>query len=66
MRPNTERPITCEIGSNILVGGDPERIKSAAFAVLDGSLRHSVIPEKWDGQAASRIVDTLLAHVNRA
>jgi UDP-N-acetylglucosamine 2-epimerase (non-hydrolysing) len=66
MRPNTERPITCKLGSNILVGTDPGRIKSAAFAVLDGSLRQSVIPEKWDGHAASRIVDTLLAHVDRA
>jgi UDP-N-acetylglucosamine 2-epimerase (non-hydrolysing) len=60
MRPNTERPITCELGSNILVGTDPERIKSAAFSVLNGSVRESVIPEKWDGQAASRIVDILL------
>jgi UDP-N-acetylglucosamine 2-epimerase (non-hydrolysing) len=60
MRPNTERPITCELGSNILVGTDPERIKSAAFSVLNGSVRKSVIPEKWDGQAASRIVDILL------
>lgn len=61
MRPNTERPITCEIGSNILVGNDPARIKSAAFSVLDGSIRQSSIPEKWDGQAAARIVDVLLA-----
>jgi UDP-N-acetylglucosamine 2-epimerase (non-hydrolysing) len=60
MRPNTERPITCELGSNILVGTDPERIKSAAFSVLNGSVRESMIPEKWDGQTASRIVDILL------
>jgi len=61
MRPNTERPITCELGSNILVGTDPERIKSAAFSVLNGSVREPAIPEKWDGQAAPRIVDRLLA-----
>jgi len=59
MRPNTERPITCELGTNILVGSDPERIRAAAFAVLDGAVRPSSIPEKWDGQAAERIVDIL-------
>jgi UDP-N-acetylglucosamine 2-epimerase (non-hydrolysing) len=61
MRPNTERPITCELGTNILVGNDPERIRAAALAVLDGTLRPSSIPEKWDGHAAERIVETLLS-----
>jgi len=61
MRPNTERPITCEIGTNILVGTDPDRIRAAAMAVLDGQTRPSSIPERWDGHAAERIVDALLA-----
>jgi UDP-N-acetylglucosamine 2-epimerase (non-hydrolysing) len=60
MRPNTERPITCELGTNILAGTDPERIRSAAFAVLDGQVRPSSVPDRWDGRAASRIVDVLL------
>jgi len=60
MRPNTERPITCEIGTNILTGSDPDRIRTAAFAVLDGAVRPSSIPEKWDGKAAERIVNVLL------
>ena len=64
MRHNTERPITCEIGTNILAGTSPERIRTAAFAVLDGSLRKSSMPEKWDGQAAGRIADVLLAAAN--
>jgi len=60
MRPNTERPITCEIGSNVLVGTDPRRIVQEARSILDGNNRHSEIPEKWDGHAAERIVDVLL------
>jgi UDP-N-acetylglucosamine 2-epimerase (non-hydrolysing) len=60
MRPNTERPITCELGTNQLVGTDPARIRAAAFAVLDGRSRPFSIPEKWDGHAAARIVDILL------
>lgn len=60
MRPNTERPITCEVGTNILVGNHPDRIREAAFAVLSNGHRPHSIPEKWDGHAAERIVDILL------
>jgi len=60
MRPNTERPITCEIGTNRLVGTDPEVIRRKAFAVLDGDRDESSVPEKWDGRAAERIVEVLL------
>ncbi len=61
MRPNTERPITCEIGTNVLVGTDPARILQEANAILDGRTRSRAIPEKWDGHAAERIVDVLLS-----
>lgn len=61
MRLNTERPVTCDLGTNILVGTDPDRIRAAAFAVLDGAVRPSSIPEKWDGLAAGRIVDVLIS-----
>ena len=60
MRPNTERPITCELGTNILVGNDPARIRSTALEILDGASRRGSIPEKWDGHAAERIVDVLV------
>ena len=61
MRPNTERPITCEIGTNILVGTDPECIVRAAHSILDGNARRGSIPEKWDGRAAERITEVLLS-----
>jgi UDP-N-acetylglucosamine 2-epimerase (non-hydrolysing) len=60
MRPNTERPITCEIGTNVLVGTDPQRILQEANGILDGRTRPGAIPEKWDGHAAERIVEVLL------
>jgi UDP-N-acetylglucosamine 2-epimerase (non-hydrolysing) len=62
MRNNTERPITCTLGTNILVGTDPERIRHAACSVLDGQ-RSASIPPKWDGHAGARIVDRLLGIV---
>lgn len=61
MRPNTERPVTCEMGTNVLVGNDPERIKEAVqHALVNGKGAHR-IPPKWDGRAGERIVRTLMA-----
>lgn len=58
IRENTERPVTIEIGTNRLVGSDPEDLKSAAFELLIGSLRSQTTkPPLWDGKAAVRIVD---------
>jgi len=59
MRPNTERPITCEIGTNVLVGTDPRRILHEANMILDGHTSSGTIPDKWDGHADERIVDIL-------
>ncbi len=59
MRENTERPITVEIGSNVLVGTDTERIIAEAQKVLDGNAKKGQIPELWDGKAAERIVRIL-------
>jgi UDP-N-acetylglucosamine 2-epimerase (non-hydrolysing) len=61
LRSNTERPITCELGTNILVGSDGERIRQTAFALLERSRQAPCVPDKWDGHAAERIVDILLA-----
>jgi UDP-N-acetylglucosamine 2-epimerase (non-hydrolysing) len=60
MRANTERPITCEVGTNVLVGSNADEILAQATAILAGDVKPGVIPEKWDGRAAERIVDVLL------
>src|SRR5437016_9108721 len=60
LRSNTERPITCEEGTNQLVGNDKVRILKAARRVLDGPPPSAGrVPEKWDGKAAERIVQVL-------
>lgn len=61
LRENTERPITCELGTNAVVGNSKEKIIFAAKSVLDGNVSSSQIPEKWDGKAAKRIVECLLS-----
>ena len=59
MRENTERPITVDVGTNVLVGTDTERIIAEAQKVLDGNAKKGQIPELWDGKAAERIVRIL-------
>ena len=63
LRLNTERPITIEMGTNILVGTDPEEIKKAAFEMLDrgSEISDKKIPPLWDGETAGRICDELLS-----
>ena len=59
LRENTERPVTCEIGTNQLVGSDPERIKSCFDEVMMNGVGASEDPPFWDGHAAERIVEIL-------
>jgi UDP-N-acetylglucosamine 2-epimerase (non-hydrolysing) len=65
LRENTERPITCELGTNILAGTDPTDILRHAMRVLNAPAPTNRVPEKWDGQAGGRIVDVLLAWLQR-
>jgi UDP-N-acetylglucosamine 2-epimerase (non-hydrolysing) len=62
LRNNTERPVTVELGTNELVGVDPQKIVTAAEKILtrDEEAPHS-IPPLWDGKAAGRICDELIA-----
>lgn len=60
IRPNTERPITCTEGTNVLVGNDPAKVRAAAHQILHGQSLSGKIPEKWDGRAAERIVHSLI------
>jgi UDP-N-acetylglucosamine 2-epimerase (non-hydrolysing) len=59
MRENTERPVTVDIGTNVIVGSDTELIKKEADKILDGNGKKGQIPELWDGKAAERIVSIL-------
>lgn len=62
LRENTERPVTIEMGTNVLVGTDPSKIKAAAFKALanESNYQNAQIPPLWDGKTAGRICDELL------
>lgn len=59
IRENTERPVTVDEGTNVLVGTDPARIMSEAQRILDGEGKQGRRPALWDGRAAERIVAVL-------
>jgi UDP-N-acetylglucosamine 2-epimerase (non-hydrolysing) len=61
LRENTERPVTVEQGTNSVVGTDPNVIRKAVADQLQGNCKAGRRPEKWDGAAAERIVDDLVA-----
>ncbi|MCF8227282.1 MAG: UDP-N-acetylglucosamine 2-epimerase (non-hydrolyzing) [Bacteroidales bacterium] len=59
LRENTERPVTIKEGTNQIIGNKPEVIISETKSILNASQKTTNPPEKWDGQAASRIVSIL-------
>jgi UDP-N-acetylglucosamine 2-epimerase (non-hydrolysing) len=59
LRENTERPVTVELGTNIIVGMNATRIKEESFKIINGNSKHGTIPPLWDGKAAERIVEVL-------
>ena len=58
LRPNTERPVTVDVGTNQLT--DLSRLSSDVHRLLSGPPRGGRIPAHWDGHTAGRIVDALL------
>lgn len=60
LRDNTERPETCTLGTNELIGTRPEAVKPALDKLFAGQWKKGSIPELWDGHAAERIVEVLL------
>ena len=59
LRDNTERPETCTVGTNELIGTDPKAIKPALDKLFAGEWKKGAIPELWDGHTAERIVKIL-------
>lgn len=59
LRDNTERPETCTVGTNELIGTNPDAIKPALDKLFAGEWKKGAIPELWDGHTAERIIEIL-------
>ncbi len=60
MRENTERPITVDEGTNIVVGTDDQRIRDEAQKILESGGKAGKTPALWDGKTSERIVDAVM------
>ena len=65
LRENTERPITLEMGTNILAGTTKESILKAYQESKNKKDKKFSVPPKWDGTAAERIWRVILNNLPR-
>jgi UDP-N-acetylglucosamine 2-epimerase (non-hydrolysing) len=65
LRDNTERPVTVENGTNVLLGLCPERIVELPDLIAQVGSRPARVPPLWDGCASQRIAEVLAHHLIR-
>lgn len=65
LRPNTERPSTVDLGSNVLLPFNLEEISPIIDKVLNGTFKKGEIPPLWDGKATNRIMDRIEQFFNQ-
>jgi UDP-N-acetylglucosamine 2-epimerase (non-hydrolysing) len=53
--------VTVTEGTNLVIGPDPKRIVAETRRILEVKTMPGRVPTLWDGRAAERIVDILLA-----
>ncbi len=63
LRDNTERHVTCEKGTNMLVSTKKEEIVNAVNTILENKFKSNGTPEKWDGNSTKRIVKVILDQI---
>lgn len=63
LRTSTERPETCTVGTNELIGTDAVTIPAYVKKMITGNWKKGTIPERWDGNTAQRIVSILVSDI---
>ena len=59
LRSSTERPVTVQLGTNVVVGQDALKLRTELSKILDGKAQTGSVPPLWDGRASERIADVL-------
>ncbi len=60
LREHTERPVTWQVGTNHLIGNDPNKIILTVKDILKNNCFRRRVREKWDGKAAQKKFRCLL------
>lgn len=59
LRDNTERPVTVDLGTNVLVPYTPEALHAQIATILDGTFKKGQVPPLWDGKSTERVMEIL-------
>lgn len=59
IRDNTERPETVSVGTNEIIGTNPDNIKPYMKTLFEHNWKKGSIPELWDGNTATRIIEII-------
>lgn len=63
LRKNTERPVTVDQGTNLLVSINKDEVIKKSLEIIEGKISlNNRIPELWDGKAGQRIMKILIDH----
>ena len=57
----TEHQETVNVGSNVLVGEDADKLREQVVKMVAGEWKKCALPDRWDGRTAERIVQIILA-----
>jgi UDP-N-acetylglucosamine 2-epimerase (non-hydrolysing) len=60
IRPNTERPVTVDEGTNTLLSFDLDVLKRHIQEIEEKTYKKGRVPQLWDGKATERIMEILL------
>lgn len=61
----TEHIETVKVGTNVLVGENPDLLRTALGDLLQDKWKKAAIPERWDGRTAERIVSTIIDQIQK-
>ena len=56
----TEHQETVTVGSNVLIGGDIQKLRTSLRSLKEGRWKQCALPDRWDGRTAERILQVLL------
>ena len=60
LRHNTERPVTVDVGTNIIVGANKNKIIKEVSKILCGKGKIGKQPKYWNGNTAEKIIKILI------
>lgn len=61
LRENTERPVTVDEGTNMLIGRDLDLLSRELDKIMNGNPKEGSIPDLWDGKTSDRIAEIVVS-----